>query len=52
MNLLGIMPNILYRDFITNSNLSKKISLFEEIDNLSDEKLDALSKIIKIVKEL
>lgn len=52
MNFLGIMPNTLYRDFITNSKLNKKISLSEEINNLSDEKLEALFKIIEIIKNL
>lgn len=52
MNLLGIMPNTLYKSFITNTELKEKISLSEEINSLSIEKLAALSKIIEIIKEL
>lgn len=52
MNLLCIMPNVLYKHFLTNRELKKKIDLFEEIEKLSEQKIDTLFKIIDIVKEL
>ena len=52
MNFLGITPNVLYKDFITNSDLKRKIDISERIEDLSSEKLDALVKMIDILKEL
>lgn len=52
MNFLGIEPNILYRDFITNTDLKKKIEISEKIDELSNDKIDALFKIIDVLKDL
>lgn len=52
MNFLGIEPNVLYRDFITNTDLKKKIEISEKIDELSNDKIDALFKIIDVLKDL
>lgn len=52
MNYLEITPNILYKDFITNENLIKKINLFEKIDNLTPKQIEAISKIIDTIKTL
>jgi transcriptional regulator with XRE-family HTH domain len=52
MNLLGITPNILYKDFITNSDLKRKIEVSEKIDELPNDKIEALFKIIDVLKEL
>ena len=52
MNYLEIMPNILYKDFITNENLIQKIKLFEKIDILTPEQIEAITKIIDTIKTL
>ena len=52
MNFLGITPNALYKDFITNHDLKRKIEVSEKIENLDAEKIKALFKIIDILKNL
>lgn len=52
MNFLGITPNILYKEFITNPELKKKIEISEKIDELSNDKIQALYKIIEVLKNL
>lgn len=52
MNLLGIAPNILYKDFITNPELKQKIEISEKINELPTDKIEALFKIIDILKGL
>ncbi len=52
MNFLGITPNILYKDFITNPELKQKIEISEKIDALPNDKIQALYKIIDVLKDL
>ena len=52
MNFLGITPNVLYKDFITNAELKQKIEISEKIDELSNDKIQALYKIIDVLKDL
>lgn len=52
MNFLGIAPNILYKDFITNPELKRKIEISEKIDELPNDKIEALFKIIDVLKSL
>lgn len=52
MNFLGIAPNVLYKEFITNPELKQKIEISEKIDELSNDKIDALFKIIDVLKDL
>lgn len=52
MNFLGIAPNVLYKEFITNPELKQKIEISEKIEELPSDKIDALYKIIDILKEL
>ncbi len=52
MNFLGITPNVLYKDFITNSMTKKKIEISEKMEDLSEDKLNAVFKMIEILKEL
>lgn len=52
MNFLGIAPNVLYKEFITNPELKQKIEISEKIEELPSDKIDALYKIINILKEL
>lgn len=52
MNFLGITPNILYRDFIINENLKKKIFISEHLENVEADKLNYILQIIDIIKKL
>lgn len=52
MNLLEITPNKLYQNFITNPTLKQKIELSEKIENLPAEKIEAILKIIDVLKDL
>lgn len=52
MNFLGIAPNVLYKEFITNSELKQKIEISEKIEELSNDRIDALFKIIDVLKDL
>lgn len=52
MNFLGVTPNVLYKDFITNPDLKRKIEVSEKIENLDADKIEALFKIIDILKNL
>lgn len=52
MNFLEIEPNVLYQNFITNPNLIKRIELSNKTRDLPIEKVEALFKIIDIIKGL
>ena len=52
MNYLGITPNILYKSFITNPEVKKKIEISEKIEELDDSKITALYSIIDAIKNL
>jgi hypothetical protein len=52
MNLLGITPNILYRDLKTYNDLKRKIEVSEKIDELPSNKIEVLFNIIDVLKEL
>ena len=52
MNFLGITPNILYKDFITNKEVKQKIELSEKIECLSSDKIEALLKIVDVFRTL
>lgn len=52
MNFLCITPNILYKNFITNPDLKKKIAISEKLEELSSDKIDAVFKIIDVLKNL
>ena len=52
MNFLCITPNILYKNFITNPDLKKKIAIYEKLEELSSDKIDAVFKIIDVLKNL
>ncbi len=51
MNILGISPNTLYKEFITNSTIKQSVELSERIDNLSEEKKLLVSSIIDLVEK-
>lgn len=52
MNILGINPNILYSEFITNSEVKENIKLSEKINALSKEKKIFISSIIDLLNDL
>jgi len=52
MNILGITPNIIYKDFLTNPEVKKDIELAEKINSLSDEKKTFIASIIDLLKDI
>lgn len=52
MNFLEIAPNVLYKDFITNPTLKKKVELSEKISELESNKIEALFQIVEVLKNL
>ena len=52
MNILGISPNTMYKDFINNPKVSKEIELSEQLSDLSEEKLEIIIEMAKMLKEL
>lgn len=51
MNLLEITPNDLYKQFITNPNVKRKIEINEKINQLEPSKVKELFKIIEALKD-
>ena len=51
-NLLGIQPNTIYKDFITNSALKEDVELCEKVNSLSDWQKELISKIIDSLNDL
>ncbi len=49
MNILGITPNTLYKEFITNADIKDSIELSEKIDKLSEENKTLISSIIDLL---
>ena len=52
MNLLGIVPNILFQDLIKNSNAQLQIQLSDKISSLSKEKVEFLLEFIDLLADL
>lgn len=52
MNFLGITPNTLYKEFITNPDLKRKVEIDEKISELEPNKIEALFQIIEALKSL
>ncbi len=52
MNILGITPNTIFMDLLTNPEAAKNAKISEKIVNLSDEKKDFLSSIIDLLENL
>ena len=51
MNILGIAPNTIFADFITDEEAAKNVEISEKISNLSDEKKDLINSIIDLLKD-
>lgn len=52
INVLGITPNTLYEEFITNEKIKKQVNISKKINELSVKKLDFLEKFIEILKDM
>ena len=52
MNILGITPNTLYLEFLTNQEIKQNILLSEKINSLSDEKKKFVSSIIDLLNNM
>lgn len=52
MNILGINPDTLYSEFITNSEVKDNIKLSKKINSLSKEKKLFVSSIIDLLNDL
>lgn len=52
MNFLGITPNTLYKEFITNPDLKRKVEIDEKINELEPNKIEALFQIVEALKNL
>lgn len=52
MNILGITPNVVFRDLITNNDVKLQIDLSNKISQLPYEKIVFLDKLIDNLKNL
>lgn len=52
MNILGITPNTIYKEFIHNEKIKKQIEISEKLNDLPEEKLIFISTIIELLKNL
>lgn len=52
MNILGITPNTIYKEFLTHPKISENIQLTEKINSLSDEKKKFISSIVDLLKDM
>lgn len=52
MNILGISPNTMYKEFINNPKVKKEIEVSEKISELSMEKLEIILELAKMLKDL
>lgn len=52
MNILGINPVILYKDFIDNTEISQDIELYEKIAHLSSNEKLFISSMTDLLKTL
>ena len=52
MNILGISPNTIYKDFINNPKVKAEIEVSEKISELSPKKLEVILEMINLIKNL
>lgn len=52
INFLGITPNILYEELITNEDVKKQLEISKQINELSPDKLHFLIKFIALLKDM
>lgn len=52
MNILGISPNKMYKEFINNPRVKTEIEVSEQIASLSEEKLQIILEMTRLLKDL
>ena len=52
MNILGVSPNTMYKEFINNPKVRKEIEVSEKLSELSIDKLEIILEMTKILKDL
>lgn len=52
MNILGIAPNVVFKDLITNENVKFQVDLSYKISELPNDKILFLNKIVDNLKTL
>ena len=52
MNILGISPNKIYKEFINNPRVKTEIEVSEKLSELSPEKLEVVLEMIKLLGNL
>ena len=52
MNILGISPNTMYKEFINNPKIKTEIEISEKITELSADKLNVILEMINLIKDL
>ena len=52
MNILGISPNTIYKEFINNPRVKAEIEITEKISELSPEKLEVVLEMVNLIKNL
>ena len=52
MNILGISPNTIYKEFINNPKVKAEIEVSEKISELPSEKLEIILEMIKLIKSI
>ena len=52
VNILGVSPNTLFKEFITNPKVISEIEIFQNLSSLSDKKLAFAQEMLEKLKEL
>lgn len=52
INLLGISPNLIYKEFVTHPKVKKEIEVSEKLSELSTDKLEIILEMAKMLKDL
>ena len=52
INLLGISPNVIYKEFVTHPKVKKEIEVSEKLSELSTDKLEIILEMAKMLKDL
>ena len=52
MNILGISPNTMYKEFINNPRIKSEIEISEQISELSEEKFQIILEMVRMLKDL
>lgn len=51
MNILGISPNILFRDFITNEEAVKQVRICDKLSTMSSEKIKFVDDMVDLIAD-